>query len=172
MCPTAISRRIGKTKDAFQMIGILIRDRKRGKRRKEYLNGITSILLYGSECWAISKTKKRFDATDIRLYRKMLWIPLTEYVNNNEVLDTIDTTKVSHTKHQEVAVENSGVRNGEDWVRNGMMKGTRNMLDELMQMDVWTGFERNNKKIKLIKSNKGQEAVKATMAYVLNGHGT
>ena len=45
------------------------------------------ILIYNSDCWTISENmKKKIEATKLWFFRRMLKIPWTSYINNEEVL--------------------------------------------------------------------------------------
>lgn len=47
-----------------------------------------AVLIYGSECLAMSsKLKTRFEATEMGLYKRMLRVPWSEYVSNNDILE-------------------------------------------------------------------------------------
>ncbi len=53
-----------------------------------------SIILYGSECWTLSsEMEQRLEATEVWFYRRMLKIPWTERVTNEEVLRRMQTDR-------------------------------------------------------------------------------
>lgn len=61
---------------------------RKNKKRKD----VISVLLYASELWTISsRNKNRHKERDMCFYRKILRIPWTEHVTNNEVLVEMET---------------------------------------------------------------------------------
>ena len=95
-CDDDVKARIGMAKDAFQkMKGILVSSNLSINTRKRILKCyISSILLYGSECWTLTpKNCARLQATEMWFYRRMLKISWTEKVTNEEVLERMSARR-------------------------------------------------------------------------------
>ena len=95
-CDTEIQRRIGIAKDAFQKLSKVLTNRKMTiKTKKRVLDCyVTTNLLYASECWAISAhMRSKLEAAEMWFYRRMLKIPWTGHVTNEEVLKKIGTKR-------------------------------------------------------------------------------
>ena len=76
-------------KEAFQKLSNILCDKKLSmETKKRVLDCYTkNTLLYGSECWTISMSKKRrLEAVEMWFYRKMIRVSWTEHMANQEVL--------------------------------------------------------------------------------------
>ena len=85
-----IKRRIGIAKASFCNMKTFLANRKLDiKIRKEVMKTyIWSTLLYGCECWTLSKEmKRRLESAEMWLYRRMLRIAWTDFKSNEEVLN-------------------------------------------------------------------------------------
>ena len=88
-CETEITRRISLAKSAFSKLGKILTNRTMGMRtRIRVLNCyIYPVLMYGSETWTLaSDTKKRLESCKMWFLRRMMKIPWTDRVSNEEVL--------------------------------------------------------------------------------------
>jgi len=77
-------------KNAFQKLETILKDKKLQMSTKiRVLNCyVIPTLRYGSECWTISAAMvKRLEAVEIWFYRRMLKIPWTDHVSNEQVLE-------------------------------------------------------------------------------------
>lgn len=53
-----------------------------------------SVLLYNNECWTkSSQMEKRPEVTEMWFYRRILRIPWTEHISNNQVLAKMEIKK-------------------------------------------------------------------------------
>ncbi len=88
-CDSEIRRRIGFAKDVFQRLGNVLKNNNISMdTRKRILKCyVLSILTYGSECWTISQLMEaRLEAAEMWFLRRMLKIPWTDRVSNEEIL--------------------------------------------------------------------------------------
>ena len=86
---TEIKRRIGIAKNAFRHMQKLLTNRKLSiKTRKGLIKThIWSTLLYGAESWTLSTgMRRRLEAMELWLWRRMMKIPWTARKTNEEVL--------------------------------------------------------------------------------------
>ena len=87
-----IRARIAKAKQTFQKMERVLKStsikiRIRLRILKSY---VWSVLLYGSETWTITQQqKKQLEATEMWFYRRMLKIPWTAHMTNQEVLEKV-----------------------------------------------------------------------------------
>ena len=84
-----IKRRIALAKSAFSKLGKILTNRTMSMRtRIRVLNCyIYPVLMYGSETWTLaSDTKKRLESFEMWFLRRMMKIPWTDKVSNEEVL--------------------------------------------------------------------------------------
>ena len=88
-CVTEIKRRIGMAKDSFNKMKPILKNRNitlltKLKVIKSY---VWSILLYGCECWTITKdTEKRLEAVEMWFIRRLLGISWKEKKTNETVM--------------------------------------------------------------------------------------
>ena len=95
-CDTEIQRRFGIAKGAFQKLSKVLTNRTMTiKTRKRVLDCyLMTNLLYASECWTISAhMRSKLEAAEMWFYRRMLKIPWTDHVTNEEVLKKIGTKR-------------------------------------------------------------------------------
>ena len=91
-CETEIKRRVGIAKTAFRQMYKILTNRKLSiKTRKGLIKThIWSTLLYGAESWTLSSAMKRkLDAMELWLWRRMMKIPWTARRTNEEVLEMV-----------------------------------------------------------------------------------
>ena len=92
-CEKEIEKRISMAKGTFQkMRNILtnryINIRTRVRAVKMY---VWSVMLYGCETWTISKKlERKIEAAEMWFWRRMLKVPWTARMRNDEVLDRVD----------------------------------------------------------------------------------
>jgi hypothetical protein len=88
-CDEEIKKRIALSKQAFQKMSPVLKNRTisintKARVLKCYM---WSVLLYGSECWTISKEmEKRLEATEMRFLRKMLGVSWTVKESNESIM--------------------------------------------------------------------------------------
>ena len=95
-CDTEIQRCIGRAKDAFQKLSKVLTNRKMIiKTRKRVLDCcVMTNFLYASECWTVSAhIRSKLEAAEMWFYWRMLKIPWTLDVTNEEVLKKIGTER-------------------------------------------------------------------------------
>ena len=95
-CNTDIDKRIAVAKKAFtKMRSLLTNERIGFKSRLRFLKTyVWSTLLYGNEAWTISKgMQKKLEATEMWFMRRMLRIPWTAKVTNQEVLNRANSSR-------------------------------------------------------------------------------
>ncbi len=96
----------------YSCAAIMLKNRSlKMKTMKRVLNSyVTSILLYGSECWTISsQMRDRLQATEMWFYRHMMRIAWTEHKRNEEVLRIVDAQ--SNIIRSEVQLLDGGMEN-------------------------------------------------------------
>jgi len=95
-CEREIKTRIGMAKEAFSRLKGLVTNTKMSLSTRKRLVHVfvLPILLYGCECWTLtSQLKKKLEAMEMWLYRRMLKISWTEHVTNEEVLKRAQTER-------------------------------------------------------------------------------
>ena len=95
-CEGDIKGRIGMAKAAFgQLRKILVSlSIGRGTRVRVLRTYVWSVLLFGCEAWTISKDMRRkLEAAEMWFYRRMLRIPWTARVTNQEVLERMGVAR-------------------------------------------------------------------------------
>ena len=92
---TEIKRRIGIVKDTFKKLEKVLKNCKLPMDTKKRVLDcyVNSILLYGSECWTISTTIKKLEATEMLFYRRIMRISWTDHLTNEEVLRKAKTER-------------------------------------------------------------------------------
>jgi hypothetical protein len=88
-CDEDIKKRIALSKQAFQKMSPVLKNRAISINTKTRVLKcyVWSILLYGSECWTISKEmEKRLEATEMWFLRRMLSVPWTARETNESIL--------------------------------------------------------------------------------------
>ena len=99
-CTTEIKSRIVQVKAAFQKIKSIICNKSLSLNvRKSVLKSyIEPVLLYGSESWNVNEQiKKKLEATEMWFLRRMLRIPWTARVTNNDCLKEANETRTLYT---------------------------------------------------------------------------
>ena len=95
-CEGDIRGRIGMAKAAFGqlrkiLVNLSISRRTRARVLRTY---VWSVLLFGCEAWTISKEmRKRLEAVEMWFYRRMMRIPWTARMTNQEVLQRMGVTR-------------------------------------------------------------------------------
>src|SRR3984893_12907522 len=92
-----IMARIAIAKDTFyKLTNIFHNHNIRLSTKMNVLNTyVYSILLYASECWALSiAMTKILEAVEMWLYRIILCISYTRHITNEEVLNKMATTRI------------------------------------------------------------------------------
>lgn len=87
-CDEDIKKRIALSKQAFQKMNPILKNRTISINTKTRVLKcyVWSILLYGSECWTISKEmEKRLEATEMWFLRRMLNVPWTARESNESI---------------------------------------------------------------------------------------
>ena len=103
-CDEEIKRRIGTAKTTFNtmrniLTNININLDTRKRTMKAY---IWSTLMYGSETWTISsKNKQKLEVMEMWLYRRMLRIPWTAHMTNQQVLELANSKRTLITTIRE-----------------------------------------------------------------------
>ena len=95
-CMKEIKKRINLAKQSFISMKPMLTNRKLSiKTRKRLIKThVWSVLLYGAESWTISGTmKRRLEAIEMWLWRRMLRIPWTDLKTNEEVLTLAGETR-------------------------------------------------------------------------------
>ena len=88
-CDEEIKKRIALSKEAFQNMNSFLENRAISIRAKTRVVKcyVWSILLYGSECWTLSKDMgKRLEATEMWFLRKMLGVLWTARESNDSIM--------------------------------------------------------------------------------------
>ena len=91
-CHEEIKRRIGMGKDAFYKRKELLRGKlSRNLKKKMIKTMIWSVVLYGSETWTITENdKKKLEALEMWIWRRMEKVSWTEHKTNEEVLQMVE----------------------------------------------------------------------------------
>jgi hypothetical protein len=92
-CTTEVKCRIRQAKVAFQkMRNILCNKNLSMEIRKQVLKTyVNTILFYGSEAWTMNKgIEKRLEATEMWFWRRMLKVPWTDKITNENILKQIN----------------------------------------------------------------------------------
>ena len=88
-CVREVKRRIALAKSAFSKLAKILRNRTLGKEAglRVLHCYIHPVLMYGSEAWSItSDLRKRLDSCEMWFLRRMMRIPWTDKLTNEEVL--------------------------------------------------------------------------------------
>lgn len=112
-CDPNIITRTEKAKVAFQKPSKALRNRNNSlETKKRVLNcTLTSILLYVSEFWTISR---QIEATEMWVYKRTLRIPGSERVSSEEVLRKNGNKKNAYNHNQKETAEISWIHNEEE----------------------------------------------------------
>ena len=131
-CDSEIKKRIAISKEAFSKMGTVLKSRNIKFETKILImkTYIWSVLLYGCECWTISKTmEKRLVALEMWFLRRIFRISWTEKISNKEVLNLAEyepSLMRAIKKRQLEFFGHINRRNGlEKLVLCGKIKGTR-----------------------------------------------
>ena len=95
-CDNEVKARIAIAKQSYSKLEKIFRSHEISlTTKKRLLNTyIYSVLLYGSECWTISKTlQKRLEAVEMWFYRRILRISYKDHITNEEVLTRMFTRR-------------------------------------------------------------------------------
>ena len=88
-CDEEIKKRISLSKQAFQKMSLVLKNRSISINTKARVLKcyVWSILLYGPECWTISKEmEKRLEATEMWFLKKILGVPWTNRESNESIM--------------------------------------------------------------------------------------
>ena len=147
-CRTEIRNRIGQAKTAFQrMRNILANTSLSMNVRKRVLKCyIEPILLYGSESWTIGKSaQKSLEAAEMWFIRRMLRIPWTAKITNEECMRRAGETKnlVKKIRERQCTFIGHAMRRGgiENIITTGKIEGRRSRgRPREMILDSLTGW--------------------------------
>ncbi len=146
-----------------------------------------SNLLYASECWTISAhMRSKLEAAEMWFYRRMLRIPWTAHVTNEEVLRKIGTERKLLPTVRKRQLEFLGHVMRKESLENltltGRIEGKKSRggprIKYLTSLSTWLaehvpeGQRRGMKEQELLKRTKERKLWKAMIAHVLKGHGT
>ena len=95
-CDSEIKKRIAVAKETFTKMRSLFNNRNITLKTKLRLlkTYVWSILMYGCECWTLKKDHiARLEATEMWFLRRLLRIPWTDKIRNEEVMERADTKR-------------------------------------------------------------------------------
>ena len=95
-CDLEIRSRIGMAKEKFSSIRELLTASLSKKIKKQIIKTVVwSVALYGSETWAMRKEdRKRVEALELWIWRRMEKISYTEHKTNEEVLARVEERRL------------------------------------------------------------------------------
>ena len=188
-CGSEIKRRIEMSKQAFQKLKRVSKDRKMslGTRKRILRCYVYSILTYGSECLTISAgMESRIEAVEMWFLRRMLRISWGDHISNEEVLKRAGEERKLNKmirKRQAEFIGHIMRKEGlEEIIITGKIEGKRGRgrprlnyltsLSKWMQDQVPEEQQGRYKVQSLIRTCKDRKLWKSMVAYVHKGHGT
>ena len=131
-CDEDIKMRIALSKQAFQKMSPVLKNRTISIDTKTRVLKcyVWSILLYGSECWTISKEmEKRLEATEMWFLRRMLNVPWTARETNESILKRTKSKRflINTIRYRQLKFLGHIIRKGclEHLVLSGKIKGKK-----------------------------------------------
>lgn len=89
-CDTEIKKRIGQSKATFNNMKCIFTNSNISRKTKIHVMRayVWSILLYGCECWTLTKnTEKRLEAVEMWFIRRIMKVSWTKRKTNAEVME-------------------------------------------------------------------------------------
>ena len=147
-CDEDIKMRIALSKQAFQKMSPVLKNRTISINTKTRVLKcyIWSILLYGSECWTISKEmEKRLEATEMWFLRRMLNVSWTARETNESILKRTKSKRflINTIRYRQLKFLGHIIRKGclEHLVLSGKMNGKKDKgrprIKYLENMNLW-----------------------------------
>ena len=176
-CEAEVMRRIGIAKKTFSDMRTLLTNRKLSiKTRKNIMKTyIWSTLLYGVESWTLSLgMRRRLEAVEMWLWRKMMKVPWTARMTNEAVMNMVgeDRQLVGAVRKRQFSFLGHNIRRGgmEKLALTGMIEGRRGRgrprekyLDGLVRMT----NGRVTTAVQLIRAARDRQEWKSMVADVL-----
>ena len=176
-CEVEIKRRIGIAKKTFSDMGYLLKNRKISIRTRKNMmkTYIWSTLLYGAESWTLSVgLVKRLEAIEMWLWRRMMKIPWTARLTNEEVLNMVGEKRqlvLTIRKRQFKFLGHTMRRNGmENLALTGMIEGKRGRgrpREKYLDGLVKTTNGRVTTGVQLLRATRDRQEWKSMVADVL-----
>jgi len=147
-CDEDVKKRIALSKQAFQKMSPILKNRSISINTKTRVLKcyVWSILLYGSECWTISKEmEKRLEATEMWFLRRMLSVPWTARESNESILTRMKWKRclINTIRYRQLKFLGHIIRKGclEHLVLSGKINGKkdkgRQRIKYLENMNLW-----------------------------------
>jgi hypothetical protein len=147
-CDEDIKMRIALSKQAFQKMSPVLKNRTISIDTKTRVLKcyVWSILLYGSECWTISKEmEKRLEATEMWFLRRMLNVPWTARETNESILKRTKSKRllINTIRYRQLKFLGHIIRKGciEHLVLSGKINGKKDRgrprIKYLENMNLW-----------------------------------
>ena len=188
-CDYEIKSRIGMSKQAFQKLQKILKDRKMsmGTRKRILHCYVYSILTYGNECWTISaQMENRLEAVEMWFLRRVLRISWVDHISNGEVLIRAgeERTLIKAIRKRQLEFLGHVMRKEgiEEILTSGKIEGKKGRgrprftflgsLGKWMQAQVPEDQKDSFTVQKVLKTCKDRDLWKFMVTYVLKGHGT
>ena len=181
-CDEEIKKRIALSKQAFQKMSPTLRNRTISIQTKIRVLKcyVWSILLYGSECWTISKEmEKRLEATEMWFLRRMLAISWTARESNESIMKRMNWKRclLNTIRYRQLNFTGHVIQKGclEHQVLCGKISGKRDRGRQrtkyLESINLWIekqGYE----KMDLLRAAQDRKQWRIMVANVCNRYGT
>ena len=178
-----IKRRIALAKSAFSKLEKILRNRTlRMETRLRVLNCyIYPVLMYGSEAWSItSDMRKRLESCEMWFLRRMMRIPWTDRVTNEEVLRRagVERKLIMEIRIRQMSFVGHIIRKDglENLALTGKIEGKRGRgrkrMNWMTSLNAWiTERGAGQREVELIQTARNRDLWHAMIAYV-SGYGT